>query len=87
MTLAQLKEWVNSLPEELLEFPVVYGVEGEIEEELFYRADHPIVSALVDMDTEEVILLSAIEDDELAAADIEEIKNLLPKLKEEDTEE
>lgn len=65
MTLEQLKGWVNSLPEELLQFYVVYGVESEVDEQYVYRIDAPIQSAFVDMDTEEIVLLSTIDEDDI----------------------
>jgi len=61
MKLQDLKEWVNQLPEEFLEFEVVNAEEGQLtesEEDYWYRLDRPIVSCDVDEESKEVLLLS-----------------------------
>ena len=76
MTLAELKEWINSLPDELLQFPVMSGIEGEFDNEFFYRVDEPIVASVVDMDTEEVIFLGRFDESQLTEDDRVEIAKL-----------
>lgn len=67
MKLIDLKEWIESLPEEFLNYEIVNGEEGKIDEEYFYRVDKPIVSFLVDENTKEIVLLnqSQLTEDEL----------------------
>jgi|688.fasta_scaffold473587_5 hypothetical protein len=67
--LKDLKEWVNSLPEEFLEYDVVQGEEGKIDEEFYYRIDKPITSLNVDEETKEILIL--IEGKDLKPEDLE----------------
>lgn len=58
MNLEELKNWVNSLPEELMEFTLVNGEWGEIpESDLNYRVDKPIIVVDVDEENKEIIFL------------------------------
>ena len=62
MTLKELKDWINNLPEEFLEFSVVNGEVGVLDDEFHYRLDKPITTLLVDEESKEVIILNdAIE--------------------------
>lgn len=56
MKLSELKDWVNTLPEELMEFDVIIGEGGTIDDEYRYRLDKPITFALIDEETKEVVL-------------------------------
>lgn len=58
MTLENIKTWINSLPEEFLQFDVVNGEEGDLVDELTYRLDKPIVNAYVDESTKEIVLIT-----------------------------
>jgi hypothetical protein len=58
MTLKELKDWINSLPEEFNEHTVVNGEIGIIDEEYHYRVDKPITTCMVDEETKEVVLLN-----------------------------
>lgn len=60
MKLREIKEWIDNLPESFLEFEVVNGEEGNINEEYHYRIDKPIVSLGVDEDTKEILFLNNI---------------------------
>jgi hypothetical protein len=44
MKLRDLKEWVNNLPESFLDYSLVNGEEGELDEKHYYRVDKPIVA-------------------------------------------
>lgn len=61
MKLRDLKEWVNNLPEAFLDYNVVNGEEGELDEEHYYRVDKPIVAFGVDEDTGEILILNQPE--------------------------
>lgn len=58
MILKELKDWIDTLPEEFMEFNVVNGEEGKLDDQHFYRLDKPVVSLLVDKESKEFILLS-----------------------------
>lgn len=62
MNLREVKEWVNSLPEEFLDYNVANGEEKKMNDGYYYRIDKPIISLMVDEDHDEVLFLSeAIE--------------------------
>ena len=69
MILKELKDWINTLPEEFMEFNVVNGEEGQLDEQYFYRLDKPVVSLVVDKESKVFVLLSnkneAFTDDEI----------------------
>ena len=66
MTLKELKDWVNSLPENFLDYQVVNGEVRPIDDEFEYRIDSPITTLTVDIDTEEILILNdSVEDGEL----------------------
>jgi hypothetical protein len=60
MKLKELKDWVNQLPEEFLEFDVCNAENGELTDdgEYTYRLDKPVVSLDVDEDNEEILILN-----------------------------
>ena len=58
MTLQELKEWINSLPEAFDEYEVVNGAESELDEQYYCRKDNPIISAMVDEESHEICLFS-----------------------------
>ncbi len=57
MTLQQLKDWVNSLPEEFLNFNVVNGETAYLHEAITYRIDRPVTALTVDEDTKEIVIM------------------------------
>ena|GEM_PF-3090753 len=57
MTLQEVKDWVNSLPEEFLEFETTVSECGTLNEDFSYRKDIPIQSLAVDEETEEVLII------------------------------
>ena len=61
MTLKELKDWINSLPEEFNEHTVVNGEIGIIDEQYHYRVDEPITTCMVDEETKEIVLLNDTE--------------------------
>jgi len=56
MKLKELKEWINSLPEEFKDYKCVNGEETTIDEVYQYRVDKPIIAGYVDEETKEVVL-------------------------------
>lgn len=64
MKLHELKNWVNSLPEEFLEFNVVNGEVGMIDGQYMYRLDKPITTLLVDEESKEVVILNDSQETE-----------------------
>jgi hypothetical protein len=63
MTLRELKNWINKLPEEFLEYSVMNGEFGMIDEEYHYRVDKPITTLTVDEETKEVVFLNDTYDE------------------------
>lgn len=62
MTLAQLKDWLNSLPEEFNDYTVVNGETGELDGNYFYRVDKPVTSLTVDEENNEIVILNDTKD-------------------------
>ncbi len=58
--LKDLKEWINTLPNEFLEFDVVNAEEGQLTEdgEYTYRFDKPVVSLNVDEENSEILIMN-----------------------------
>lgn len=69
MNLSELKEWVNTLPEEFDSFEIVNGEIGMLGEEYHYRADKPIIACTIDDSTKEIIFMHKVES-ELTEDDI-----------------
>ena len=62
MILKEMKEWLNSLPEEFNEYTVVNGEIGIIDNQYHYRVDKPITTMTVDEETKEVVLMNDTAD-------------------------
>lgn len=67
MTLKELKDWLNKLPEEFDGYSVVNGEVGyvtpEAKETMVYRVDKPIIALTVDEDTDEVCFFHQTQED------------------------
>lgn len=67
MKLSELKEFINSLPEEMDDFTVVNGEYGFMDEEneegFIYRVDKPVLAINVDEKDMEVVLLHQTRED------------------------
>ena len=67
MMLAELKEFINKLPEHMDNFTVVNGEFGyldpEDENSLIYRVDKPVLMINVDEKDQEVVLLHQTRED------------------------
>ena len=48
---------MDKLPEETLEWEVVLGEVGQVDEEYLYRKDSPIVALDLDTETNEVLIM------------------------------
>ena len=58
MKLKELKEWVNALPEDCIEFDIVNGDLTETENEYTYQIEKPVVAVYMDKEHKEVIILT-----------------------------
>lgn len=63
MQLREIKKWIESLPEEFLNFEVVTAEQGMLSEsDLYYKLDRPIINLAVDEDSKEILFLNSNED-------------------------
>lgn len=62
MFLQELKEWVNKLPEEFMEFSLVNGEEGILDGEHFYRVDKIVTALIVDKEHKEIVILNSTDE-------------------------
>ncbi len=64
MKLKEFKEWIETLPNEFLEFDVVNGELGILneEKELTYRIDKPVTALTVDEENKEIVILNNSKD-------------------------
>ena len=60
MNLRDIKTWIDTLPDEFLDFEIANGEIGMIDDQLQYRIDKPITSLTVDESTKEVVFLHDI---------------------------
>ena len=60
MKLNEIKKWIESLPEEFLDYDVVNAEEGPLDEDgdLTYRLDKPIMVLTVNEPGKEIIFLN-----------------------------
>ena len=63
MTFSELKEWINSLPEDFNNFQVMNGGETVKEDIYMYRIDSPITTCVVDKESKNIIFLNDFYDD------------------------
>jgi hypothetical protein len=67
MTLNELKNFVNRLPEEMGEWFVVNGEVGYLDPEddnsMVYRVDKPIIALFVDENSQEICLFHQTQED------------------------
>jgi len=63
--LKEVRDWIDTLPEEFLEFDVVNAEEGILTEdgEYTYRMDKPVVSLNVDVENQEILILNKNKDE------------------------
>lgn len=58
MTLKELKDWVNNLPENFDEFEVMNAEYHQIDEQYMYRLDKPVTMLTVSESTKEILILN-----------------------------
>lgn len=63
MTLSELKDWINSLPEDFNNFQVMNGGETIKQDIYMYRIDNPITTCVVDKESKHIIFLNDFYDD------------------------
>jgi hypothetical protein len=74
MKLFELKEFINSLPQEMDNFVVVNGEYGLLDptddDSMVYRVDKPVLVISVDENDQEIVLLHQTREDLTAEVDI-----------------
>lgn len=73
MTLREMKEWIDGIPEKYLDFNVINGEYGKLGDENYYRLDKPITLLNVDVENKEVLFLN---ESDITPEEIE--KELIP---------
>ena len=65
--LKEVRDWIDTLPKEFLEFDVVNAEEGLLTEdgEYTYRMDKPVVSLNVHVENQEILILNQNKDEVL----------------------
>ena len=60
MKLLEIKNWIESLPKEFLDYETVNGVFGELikKDEITYRLDKPITAMTVDEENKEIVFFN-----------------------------
>ncbi len=63
--LKEVRDWIDTLPKEFLEFDVVNAEEGLLTEdgEYTYRMDKPVVSLNVHVENQEILILNQNKDE------------------------
>ncbi len=63
--LKEVRDWIDTLPKEFLEFDVVNAEEGLLTEdgEYTYRLDKPVVSLNVHVENQEILILNQNKDE------------------------
>ena len=64
MKLNELRDWLNGLPEDMLDFTVVNGEIGMLDGKYMYQVDKPLTMLTVDKENKEIILMNNTEDTE-----------------------
>jgi hypothetical protein len=64
MTLKELKNWLDKLPEEFMDFSVVNGEVGMLEGQYMYRLDKPVTTITVDQENKEIVILNDSQETE-----------------------
>jgi hypothetical protein len=64
MTLKELKNWLDKLPEEFMDFSVVNGEVGMLEGQYMYRLDKPVTTLTVDQENKEIVILNDSQETE-----------------------
>jgi hypothetical protein len=81
MTLGELREFLNQIPEEMDSYDVVNGEVGQIDIEdddsLYYRVDKPIIALYVDDHSHEICFFHQTQED---------VNNFYNRDKDDDTE-
>jgi hypothetical protein len=58
MILQELKDWIETLPEEFLQYSLVNGEVGVLDDQYHYRLDKPVTTLLVDEEHQEIVILN-----------------------------
>ncbi len=63
MTIKEMKNFINSLPENFNNFTIVNGELAEIQGQFYVRIDKPVVQISVDEETQELLILHQTEEE------------------------
>ena len=63
ITIKELKKFLDTLPKEFDEYPIMNGEYGKVDDKNYYRIDKPIIFLNIDEDTEELCILYQAEDE------------------------
>jgi hypothetical protein len=63
MNIAELKEFLQTLPEEFDSYEIVNAEIGVLDEENYYRKDMPVTTLFVDEDTQELVFAMEAEEE------------------------
>jgi len=61
MKFSELKEWVNKVPDDFLDYIVVNGEFGHLDDKRLYRVGNPITTLFADKETKEIYILNDID--------------------------
>lgn len=64
MTIQELKEFLDTLPENFNECEIVNSEIGKLGEEHYYRKDMPVTTIFVDEETMELVFANEVEEEE-----------------------
>jgi len=56
MKFKEFKTWIDSLPDDFLEYEIEIAEEGDLDDELTYRLDMPITGMAVNEDDKHVLI-------------------------------
>ena len=63
MTIQELKEFLDTLPEKFDQCEIVNSEIGKLDEENYYRKDMPVTTIFIDEETMELVFANEIEEE------------------------
>jgi len=65
MLFSELKEWVNKVPDEFLNYIVVNGEFGQLDDNKLYRVGNPVTMLFADKETKEIYILNDVDNENI----------------------
>ena len=65
MKFSELKEWVNKVPDDFLDYIVVNGEFGHLDDKSLYRVGNPITTLFADKETKEIYILNDVDNENI----------------------